>query len=62
MITYRTPPHLMKYAKLILILIKQLVDMNFDKSYSARRSVMKNCSTNENIIWRTDNSMSRMIE
>lgn len=62
MITYRTPPHLMKYAKLILILIKQLVDMNFDKSYSARRSVMKSYSTNENIIWRTDNSMSRMIE
>lgn len=28
-----TPPHLMKYAKLILILIKQLVDLNFDRSY-----------------------------
>jgi len=28
-----TPPHLMKYAKLILILIKQLVDLNFDQSY-----------------------------
>ena len=40
-----TPPHLMKYAKLILILIKQLVDLNFDKSYSARRSVMKSYST-----------------
>ena len=31
-----TPPHLMKYAKLILILIKQLVDMNFDKSYMTK--------------------------
>lgn len=40
-----TPPHLMKYAKLILILIKQLVDLNFDKSYSARRSVVKSCGT-----------------
>lgn len=28
-----TPPHLMSYAKLILILVKQLVDLNFDKSY-----------------------------
>lgn len=28
-----TPPHLMQYAKLILILIKQLVDLNFDSSY-----------------------------
>ena len=28
-----TPPHLMKYAKLILILVKQLVDLNFDQSY-----------------------------
>lgn len=28
-----TPPHLTKYAKLILILIKQLVDLNFDQSY-----------------------------
>ena len=56
-----TPPHLMKYAKLILILLKQLVDLNFDKSYSARRSTMKSCSTDINYIWRTDNSMSRMI-
>lgn len=31
-----TPPHLMKYAKLILILIKQLVDLNFDKSYMTK--------------------------
>lgn len=33
MIFLVTPPHLMKYAKLILILIKQLVDLNFDQSY-----------------------------
>lgn len=33
-----TPPHLMKYAKLILILIKQLVDLNFDKAYMAKSS------------------------
>lgn len=31
-----TPPHLMSYAKLILILIKQLVDLNFDKSYMTK--------------------------
>lgn len=31
-----TPPHLMKYAKLILILMKQLVDLNFDKSYMTK--------------------------
>ena len=31
-----TPPHLMKYAKLILILIKQLVDLNFDRSYMTK--------------------------
>src|SRR5699024_3265069 len=31
-----TPPHLMKYAKLILILVKQLVDLNFDQSYMAK--------------------------
>ena len=31
-----TPPHLMKYAKLILILVKQLVDLNFDKSYMTK--------------------------
>ena len=35
-ITIRTPPHLMKYAKLILILLKQLVDLNFDKSYMTK--------------------------
>ena len=31
-----TPPHLMKYAKLILILIRQLVDLNFDQSYTGK--------------------------
>ncbi|WP_061711883.1 type IV secretory system conjugative DNA transfer family protein [Kocuria palustris] len=33
-----TPPHLTKYAKLILILLKQLVDLNFDKSYMTKSS------------------------
>lgn len=33
-----TPPHLMKYAKLVLILIKQLVDLNFDKSYMTKEN------------------------
>lgn len=33
-----TPPHLMKYAKLILILIKQLVDLNFDQSYMTKET------------------------
>lgn len=33
-----TPPHLMKYAKIILILVKQLVDINFDKSYMTKSS------------------------
>ena len=36
MIFLVTPPHLMKYAKLILILIKQLVDLNFDSSYKTK--------------------------
>jgi hypothetical protein len=31
-----TPPHLMNYAKLILILVKQLVDLNFDQSYMTK--------------------------
>lgn len=31
-----TPPHLMKYAKLILILIRQLVNLNFDRSYMTK--------------------------
>ena len=33
-----TPPHLMKYAKIILILIKQLVDLNFDQSYLTKEN------------------------
>lgn len=33
-----TPPHLTKYAKLILILVKQLVDLNFDKSYMTKEN------------------------
>lgn len=33
-----TPPHLMKYAKIVLILLKQLVDLNFDKSYMTKSS------------------------
>lgn len=33
-----TPPHLMKYAKLILILITQLVNLNFDKSYMTKEN------------------------
>lgn len=33
MIDLITPPHLMSYAKIILILIKQLVDLNFEQSY-----------------------------
>lgn len=32
-IFFVTPPHLMGYAKLILILIKQMVDVNFESSY-----------------------------
>lgn len=33
-----TPPHLTSYAKLILILIKQLVDLNFEKSYMTKEN------------------------
>lgn len=33
-----TPPHLTKYAKLLLILIKQLVDINFEQSYLTKES------------------------
>ena len=33
-----TPPHLMQYAKIILILIKQLVDLNFSQSYLTKAS------------------------
>lgn len=36
MIFLVTPPHLMSYAKIILILIKQLVDLNFDQSYMTK--------------------------
>ena len=31
-----TPPHLMNYAKLILILLTQLVNLNFDQSYMTK--------------------------
>lgn len=31
-----TPPHLMSYAKLILILVKQMVDVNFSSSYMTK--------------------------
>lgn len=33
MVFFITPPHLQSYAKLILILIKQMVDSNFESSY-----------------------------
>lgn len=33
-----TPPHLMNYAKLILILIKQMVDVNFEGSYLTKEN------------------------
>lgn len=33
-----TPPHLMEYAKLVLIFVKQLVDYNFDVSYLTKSS------------------------
>ena len=36
MIFMVTPPHLMSYAKIILILLKQLVDLNFDQSYMTK--------------------------
>ncbi|MCL6663432.1 type IV secretory system conjugative DNA transfer family protein [Paenibacillus amylolyticus] len=35
-IFFITPPHLMSYAKLILILIKQMVDVNFESSYMTK--------------------------
>lgn len=38
MIFLVTPPHLTKYAKLILILVKQLVDLNFDKAYMTKEN------------------------
>lgn len=36
MIFLVTPPHLMSYAQIILILLKQLVDLNFDQSYMTK--------------------------
>lgn len=33
-----TPPHLKQYAKLLLILIKQLVDLNFEQSYMTEKN------------------------
>lgn len=33
-----TPPHLKKYARIILIMIKQMVDLNFDSSYLTKES------------------------
>lgn len=33
-----TPPHLMKYAKLLLILLTQLVNLNFEQSYMTKES------------------------
>lgn len=38
-----TPPHLAKYTKLLLILLKQLVDLNFDQSYLTKPD-QKPCS------------------
>lgn len=38
MIFLVTPPHLTAYAKLILILLKQLVDLNFEQSYTTKES------------------------
>lgn len=37
-IFFITPPHLLKYAKLSLIAIKQLVDLNFDQSYTTKEN------------------------
>lgn len=38
MIFFVTPPHLMKYAQLILVLLNQLVNMNFDQSYMTEKN------------------------
>lgn len=38
MVYFITPPHLQAYAKLILILIKQMVDSNFESSYITKSS------------------------
>ena len=40
-----TPPHLMDYAKLLLILLKQLVDLNFDQSYMTKSNQKPLCKT-----------------
>lgn len=37
MIFFVTPPHLKQYAKLLLILLKQLVDLNFEQSYMTEK-------------------------
>ena len=37
-ITNCTPPHLMVYAKLVLILLKQTVDEQFESSYMTKES------------------------
>lgn len=36
MVFFITPPHLASYAKLILIIIKQMVDCNFESSYMGK--------------------------
>lgn len=36
MVFFITPPHLMNYAKLILILIKQMIDVNFEGAYMTK--------------------------
>lgn len=33
-----TPPHLMQYAKLLLILLTQLTNLNFDRAYMAKNN------------------------
>lgn len=38
MIFMVTPPHLTQYAKLLLILLKQLVDLNFEQSYITKEN------------------------
>jgi hypothetical protein len=38
MVFFITPPHLMSYAKLILILIKQMIDVNFEGSYMTKEN------------------------
>lgn len=37
-LTLISPPHLLTYAKLFLIAIKQMVDINFDSSYITKKS------------------------